>query len=63
MAAVSRVPRYIARSRVTKRPTFEFVSQSVHPDNTLMVFPFADERPGSDSKTRIPEASHRISGV
>ncbi|MBE0540019.1 MAG: class I SAM-dependent DNA methyltransferase, partial [Verrucomicrobia bacterium] len=43
MAAISRVPRYIACSRVTKRPIFEFISQSVHPDNTLMVFPFADD--------------------
>jgi hypothetical protein len=43
MAAISRVPRYITCSRVTKRPIFEFVSQLVHPDNTLMVFPFADD--------------------
>lgn len=43
MAAISRVPRYIACSRVTKRPIFEVVSSSVHPDNTLMVFPFSDD--------------------
>ena len=43
MAAISRVPRYVACSRVTKRPIFEFISQTIHPDNTLVVFPFADD--------------------
>ncbi len=43
MAAISRVPRYIACSRVTKRPIFEFISSAIHPDNTLVVFPFADD--------------------
>ena len=42
MSAISRVPRYIACSRVTKRPVFEFVSPEIHPDNTLVVFPFPD---------------------
>ncbi len=43
MAAIGRVPRYIACSRVTKRPIFEFVSSKIHPDNALVVFPFADD--------------------
>jgi len=43
MAAIARVPRYIAISRVTKRPIFEFVSSAIHPDNALVVFPFADD--------------------
>ncbi len=43
MAAISAVPRYIACSRVTKRPVFEFISQTIHPDNTLIVFPLADD--------------------
>ena len=43
MRAVSSVPRYIACSRVTKRPIFAFVSSAIHPDNSLMVFPFADD--------------------
>jgi len=43
MAAILRVPRYIACSRVTARPIFEFVSPDIHPDNTLIVFPFADD--------------------
>ena len=43
MAAIARVPRYIACSRVTKRPIFEFLSPGIHPDNTLMVFSLADD--------------------
>lgn len=43
MAAIATVPRYVACSRVTKRPIFEFISREVHPDNTLVVFPFADD--------------------
>jgi hypothetical protein len=43
MAAISRVPRYVACSRVTKRPIFGFISSTIHPDNTLVVFPFADD--------------------
>jgi hypothetical protein len=43
MTAISTVPRYIACSRVTKRPVFEFISAAIHPDNTLIVFPLADD--------------------
>jgi len=43
MAAIAAVPRYIACSRVTKRPIFEFISSGIHPDNAVMVFPFADD--------------------
>lgn len=43
MAAISTIRRYIACSRVTKRPVFEFISQTIHPDNTLIVFPLADD--------------------
>jgi hypothetical protein len=43
MAAISRVSRYTACSRVTKRPIFEFISPDIHPDNTLVVFPLADD--------------------
>jgi hypothetical protein len=28
---------------VTKRPIFEFISPAIHPDNTLVVFPLADD--------------------
>ena len=43
IAAINSVPRYIACSRVTRWPIFEFVSSAIHPDNTLVVFPFADD--------------------
>ena len=43
IAAINSVPRYIAVSRVTKRPIFEFVSSAIHPDNALVVFPFSDD--------------------
>ena len=43
MAAIASIPRYIACSRVTKRPIFEFISRHVHPDNAVVVFPFADD--------------------
>jgi SAM-dependent methyltransferase len=43
MAAIAKLPRYIACPRVTKRPVFEFISSEVHPDNALAVFVFADD--------------------
>ena len=43
MEAISALPRYIACARVTKRPIFEFVSPSVHPNDALQVFAFADD--------------------
>jgi len=42
IAAVRSVPRYVACSRVTKRPIFEFVSSTINPDNTLIAFPLPD---------------------
>ncbi|MBE7495463.1 MAG: class I SAM-dependent DNA methyltransferase [Verrucomicrobiaceae bacterium] len=41
--AVRSVPRYVACSRVTKRPIFEFIHSSINPDNALTAFPFADD--------------------
>jgi SAM-dependent methyltransferase len=35
--------RYIACSRVTKRPIFEFVSATIHPSDVVMVFPLEDD--------------------
>jgi SAM-dependent methyltransferase len=43
IAAISSVPRYIACSRVTRWPVFEFISSEIHPDNTLVVFPLPDD--------------------
>jgi hypothetical protein len=35
--------RYIACSRVTKRPIFEFVSPEIHPNEAVVAFTFADD--------------------
>ena len=43
LAALAKIPRYIACSRVTKRPIFEFIASSIHPDSSLTVFPLADD--------------------
>jgi hypothetical protein len=43
IAAISKLTRYVACSRVTKRPIFEFVSSEIHPDNTVIAFSFADD--------------------
>lgn len=43
MAAISALPRYITCSRIMKRPVFEFASSSIHPDNKLVIFAFADD--------------------
>jgi len=43
IAAINAVPRYIACSRVTKRPIIEFVSNSIHADTKLVIFKFADD--------------------
>jgi hypothetical protein len=37
------LPRYVACSRVTKRPIFEFVSPAIHPNEALVAFTFADD--------------------
>jgi len=37
------VKRYIACSRVTRRPIFEFISASIHPGDALSVFPMEDD--------------------
>jgi hypothetical protein len=43
IAAISSLPRYIAVSRVTKRPIFEFISPQIHPDTAIVAFTFADD--------------------
>jgi SAM-dependent methyltransferase len=43
IAAINSVPRYIACSRTTKRSIFEFVSQTIHADSKLVIFPMADD--------------------
>jgi hypothetical protein len=43
ISVISNKPRYIACSRVTKRPIFNFVSPEIRPDGALMVFTFEDD--------------------
>ncbi len=43
MAELKNIDRYIACGQVTKRPIFEFVSTSIHPNAALMVFPMDDD--------------------
>lgn len=43
IAAINSVPRYVAVSRVTKRPIFEFVSNQIHADTALVIFPLPDD--------------------
>ena len=43
IAAINSVPRWIALSRTSKRPIFEFISHQIHADSKLMVFAFADD--------------------
>ena len=41
--AIGKLTRYVACSRVTKRPIFEFVSSDIRPNDACMVFPFEDD--------------------
>ncbi len=43
MTKLKSLKRYIACSRVTKRPIFEFVSSAIHPSDALTVFPLTDD--------------------
>jgi hypothetical protein len=40
---LARIPRYIACSRVSKRPIFAFVASAIRPGDALAVFPLADD--------------------
>ena len=40
---LSKLPRYIVCSRVTKRPVFEVVSADIRPNDSMAVFAFADD--------------------
>ncbi len=41
--SIAKLKRYIACSRVTKRPIFSFLSSDVHPDSSLTCFAFEDD--------------------
>lgn len=43
ITAIAEIPRYIACSRVSKRPIFEFVSSEIMPNDALMAFAFEDD--------------------
>lgn len=43
ISRLDQLPRYIACSRVTKRPIFEFIDSGIRPDDTVQVFPLADD--------------------
>jgi SAM-dependent methyltransferase len=43
MSEIGKLPRYVVCVRHTKRPIFEFVSQAIHPNDALQVFPLADD--------------------
>ena len=40
---ISNLSRYIACSRVTKRPVFEFIEPKIRPSDALQVFPLSDD--------------------
>ena len=42
VAQLAKPPRYLACSRVTKRPIFAFINAAVRPGDALQVFAFAD---------------------
>ena len=41
--AINKHHRYVACSRVTKRPIFEFISSKIHPNDAIQVFPLHDD--------------------
>lgn len=43
LSATAKLPRYITCGRVTKRPIFEFIDPAIHPNDSLTVFPLADD--------------------
>ncbi len=43
LAAIAPLTRYIACSRVTRRPVFVFVDSLIHPNDALQVFPLEDD--------------------
>jgi hypothetical protein len=43
VSRLATLKRYVACSRITKRPIFAFVSSAIRPGDALMVFPFEDD--------------------
>jgi SAM-dependent methyltransferase len=40
---INKLTRYIACSRITLRPIFEFIDKAINPNDALIVFPFEDD--------------------
>jgi hypothetical protein len=43
MTTITALPRYTVCVRHTKRPIFEFISPTIHPNDALQVFPLCDD--------------------
>lgn len=43
LSRIRPLPRYIACSRVTRRPIFEFIDSSINPNDAMQVFPLSDD--------------------
>lgn len=43
ISELNKLSRFVAVSRVTKRPIFEFVSSKIHPGDALVAFTFSDD--------------------
>jgi SAM-dependent methyltransferase len=43
MDRLAALPRYVACVRLTRRPIFEFISSTIHPNDALQVFAVADD--------------------
>ena len=43
ISKLAEIPRYIACSRVAKRPIFEFISKDIHPNDALVAFLLPDD--------------------
>ena len=43
LRSIKSIPRYIVCGRVAKYPIFEFVSSEIHPNDSLVVFPYSDD--------------------
>ncbi len=43
MKILQKISRYVVISQVTKRPIFDFISSKIHPNASLVIFPFSDD--------------------
>ncbi|MCH8978774.1 MAG: class I SAM-dependent DNA methyltransferase [Armatimonadetes bacterium] len=43
MQAIQNIDRYVVCGRITKRPIFEFLDSTIHPNDALVAFPMEDD--------------------